>query len=172
MKKTFALLLCLVLLCLGLSFAHKPFFPEAGEPIRIDKPIISQAHYLQFEKGSSQTFIIPVLEQPVPIEVLVLDNDLGRSLVPQAIWVCEGESKVLSQVDQPFYEGFSKLQHRYKVADSVGPTASICEVRISEASGQTGPYTFAIGIEERFEFGDMLGFFSLAEKLERWQNGQ
>ncbi len=167
MKKCFA-----ILLFLGFAFAHKPYFPVSGQPIAIQNPTVSQAHYLHFLAGSSQSFIIPALEKAVPIEVLVLDDDLGRSLEPQALWICAGESITLSQVDQAFYEEFSKLHHRYKVADSVGPTSEPCEVRISEASGKVGPYTFAIGSEEKFDFGDMLGFFSLGEKLERWQNGE
>ncbi|MCA9840263.1 MAG: hypothetical protein KC422_25355 [Trueperaceae bacterium] len=163
--------LVVLLCCSGFAFAHKPFFPEAGTPIEIQNPIISQAHYLQIKEGSSQRFIIPALERAVPVEVLVLDDDLGRSLEMQASLSCDGQERPLTKSDQPFFETFSKLHHRYKVIDTIGPTEQACEISVSEKSGKAGPYTFAIGSEERFDFGDMLGFFSLGEKLEQWQKG-
>lgn len=164
---------CLIVVCaLSFTLAHKPFFPEGESPYDIGDPTTSQAHYLQIASGEVHRFLVPPLTEVVPIEVLVLDNELGRSLDMEAVWICEGSRKTLTKVDQSFFEEFSQIEHRYKTVDGVGPTTEACEVEIRELTGKAGPYTFAIGAAERFNVADLLGFFSLGDKLANWQAGE
>ena len=168
--KKFNLLFTLGLsLSLTVVLAHKPFFPQGEGPFSIATPTVSQAHYLQFDVGKAHVFKVPILERRVPVQVLVLDDELGRSLDIDAYWHCGETRTKLTNLDQPFYEGFSKLEHRYRVVDTIGPTTEPCEVHIYERSRQLAPYTFSIGVEEKFSLGDVIGLFSLGEKLKAWQ---
>jgi hypothetical protein len=161
-----------IMFCLSYAFAHKPFFPEGEGPFRIADPTVSQAHYLNLLAGETHSFMVPALERKVPIELLVLDNEQGRGLEFDLVWICGGQAVQLQKVDTPFYESFSKLNHRYRVVDTVGPTTEPCEARVSERSGAAGPYTFAIGNEEKFSIGDLFGLGSLGAKLKAWQGRQ
>ncbi len=161
--------LVILLLSISFAFAHKPFFPEGDGPFAIRNAVVSQAHYLTLNENEIHTFYIPTLTQTVPLQVLVLDNELGRSLDIQAVLSCKGESRLLEKADQAFYEEFSKINHRYKVLDFAEANSSPCELQVSEASGKAGPYTFSIGIEEKFDLADVVGLFSLNAKLNAWQ---
>lgn len=160
-----------LLLALSPALAHKPFFPEGDGPFALRNPTVSQAHYLRIGGGVRHVFVVPPLPRAVPVEVLVLDDALGRSLELTARWRCGGIEESLSEVDQPFFESFSRLEHRYRVVDRIGPTDEACEVIVFERRGATGPYTFALGDEERFSVGDVVGLVGLGGKLRAWQEG-
>jgi hypothetical protein len=123
-------------------------------------------------EGQSHTFVLPPLREAVPIQLLVLDDELGQSLQLEGLWSCEGVEYSLMQTDQPFYERFSRIHHRYRAVDAVGPTETPCEVTVSEESGLAGPYVFSVGAEERFSARDILGMLTLGDKLEAWQEGR
>lgn len=163
------LFVTILILSISFAFAHKPFFPEGDGPFAIRNAVVSQAHYLTLSENEVHTFYIPALTQTVPLQVLVLDNELGRSLEMQAALSCEGETRLLEKADQAFYEEFSRIDHRYKVLDFAQVNSKPCELQISEANGKAGPYTFSIGIEEKFDLADVVGLFSLNAKLKAWQ---
>jgi hypothetical protein len=160
--------LTVVLFC-SFALAHKPFFPEGAGPFAISNPSVSQAHYLNLPAGQSHSFMVPALEYKVPIQLLVLDNEQGRALDFDLVWICAGQAVQLQKVDTPFYESFSKLNHRYRIVDALGPTTEACEARVSERNGAAGPYTFAIGSEEKFSIGDLFGLAGLGARLKAWQ---
>ncbi len=161
--------LTILLLSISFAFAHKPFFPEGDGPFTIRNAVVSQAHYLSLNEKEVHIFYIPALTQTVPLQVLVLDNELGRSLDMQAVLSCEGEARLLEKADQAFYEEFSSINHRYKILDFAEANSHVCELQISEASGKAGLYTFSIGIKEKFDLADVMGLFSLSAKLKAWQ---
>ena len=165
------LLPLLVVMLPSAALAHKPVFPDGGGPFEVDTPTVSKAYYLTLEAGERHTFVVPPLSRTVPIEVLVLDNELGRSLELVATASCGNTVSGLTRLDQPFYEPFSRLHHRYRVVDVLGPTEGPCRIEVRELEGRTAPYVFAVGDEERFGPGDMLGFLNLGRKLRAWQAG-
>ena len=169
MKRRLLVLLCLLLMQTGL--AHKPFFPDGSSPFELQEaPTVSQAYYVVLEKNETHTFLIPPLPEAVPIEVLVLDDELGRGLELSTTLICNNLRTKLPKVNIPFYEEFSKRHHRYRVREQIGPTEIPCELTIHERNGVVAPYTFAIGAVERFSFADVMGFFSLGAKLDAWES--
>lgn len=168
MRKT---LLILLGLQLSIGFAHKPFFPDGSSPFELQEaPTISQAYYVALESNETHTFLLPPLPEAVPIEVLVLDDELGRGLELSTVLICNNLRTKLPEVDIPFYEEFSKRHHRYRVRERLGPTEEPCELRVHERNGAAAPYTFAIGAVENFGFADVMGFFSLGAKLKAWES--
>jgi hypothetical protein len=163
------LLVSLIVLLGCISFGHKPRFIEGAGPFTVEEPTISQAFYHQFTASETYSFVVPPLPVAVPVEVLILDNALGQSLDFEASWICEGSEMALEAVDVPFFEEFSRINHRYRVVDGVGPTSSSCEIRVTETTGQAAPYVFAIGEIESFGFNDVMGFLTLGDKLKKWQ---
>ena len=164
-------LLVLFWLLLGAGFAHKPFFPDGSSPFELQElPTISQAYYVTLAANETHTFLLPPLPEAVPVEVLVLDDELGRGLELSAILICNSLRTKLPEVDIPFYEEFSKRHHRYRVRERIGPTENPCELTVHERNGVVAPYTFAIGAVESFGFADVAGFFSLGAKLKAWES--
>ncbi|MAZ53597.1 MAG: hypothetical protein CMO31_06235 [Trueperaceae bacterium] len=162
-------LFSLVLTALG--WAHQPRFYEGVGPFEVEDPTISKAYYMTIYNGEIHTFIIPALERTIPVQVLVLDDELGRSLEMFATATCNAEKKQLSRVDQPFYEPYSKIEHRYRVVDAIGPTDGPCVIEIEELAKRAGPYVFSVGDEERFGINDILGMVNLGRKLNAWKAG-
>ena len=161
-----------ILSTLVLSFAHKPRFPEGDGPFEVVEPSMSQAFYLYLGEGEKHSFVVPPLGRLEPLELLVLDNELGQSLDFKMEWRCGDVVKTdLRYLDEPFREEFSGMNHRYHVVDAVGPTEEACTATIWENTGKAGPYTFAIGKEERFGFLDIGIFFTLGTELRTWMDG-
>jgi len=127
------------------GFAHKPRFPEGDGPFEVVEPSMSQAFYLFMGEGEKHSFVVPPLGRLEPIELLVLDNELGQSLDFQMEWRCIDETgeytKPLRYIDEAFHEPFSNLNHRYRVVDAVGPTEETCTATVWENTGKSGPYT-------------------------------
>ena len=155
----------------GLALAHKPQFPGSS-PVAVRGATVSQAFYIGLPAGKTFVFEVEALPRAVPVQVLVLDDEAGRALMPRALWRCGDESRILAQLDQPFVEAFSGLHHRYRVVDSVGPTGGPCRLEVWETHGAAGPLVVAIGDEERFDLGDLVGLLSLQGKLRAWQRGE
>jgi hypothetical protein len=153
------------------ALAHQPSFPEGAGPFPVHDPVTSQAYYLQLPAKGSLVFVVDPIPRPVPVQVLVLDDDAGRALDLVAQWSCGNRGRGLARVDMPFYEQFSRLHMRYRVADSVGPTDGPCTVRITEAAGRGGPLAFAIGSGESFSFAGLWTLLTLRDKLETWKRG-
>lgn len=158
-----------------LSFAHKPRFPEGDGPFEVVEPSMAQAVYLYLGEGEIHQFVVPPLERLEPLELLVLDNELGQSLDFKMEWRCRyqagDEIKPLRYLDEPFHEPYSGMNHRYRVVDAVGPTEQTCTATVWENTGRAGPYTFAIGRDERFGFEDMGLLFTLGSDLKTWMDG-
>jgi len=160
-----------ILTTIVLSFAHKPRFPEGDGPFEVVEPSMSQAFYLYLGEGEQHSFVVPPLDRLEPLELLVLDNELGQSLDFKMEWRCGDAFKALRYLDEPFREPFSGMNHRYRVVDAVGPTEEACIATVWENTGKAGPYTFAIGKDERFGFADMAIFFTLGTDLRTWMDG-
>ncbi len=173
------ILAAFLIMSVMLSFAHKPRFPEGDGPFEVVEPDMSQAFYLYLGEGERHSFVVPPLGRLEPLELLVLDNELGQSLDFKMEWRCASQSgdqsdtelKDLRYLDEPFHEPFSGMNHRYRVVDAVGPTEEPCTATVWEATGREGPYTFAIGKEERFGFADVGIFFTLGTELRTWMDG-
>jgi hypothetical protein len=153
------------------AWAHVPQFPEGAGPFVVDAPTVSKAYYLHLGPGAAHVFEVPPLARSIPVQVLVLDDERGRPLRHEARVDCGDGWRTLRAVDTPFYEPFSRLEHRYRVVDAIGPSASPCRVEVRQVDGPPGPYTFSIGDEERFSVGDMLGLIRLGERLRAWREG-
>jgi hypothetical protein len=156
----------------GGVFAHVPIFPEGDGPFVVDAPTVSKAYYLRSERGAGHVFVVPPLERSIPVQLLVLDDDLGRTLAHRVTARCGDEARELRAVDVPFYEPFSRLAHRIRVADAIGPSAEACRVEVAQVAGPAGPFTLSIGDEERFSFADVLGLLTLEWRLDRWRLGR
>jgi len=154
------------------SFAHDPSFPAGEGPFAVHRPTVSQAIYLRLPPAGEHVFVIDPIERQVPLQLLVLDDELGRSLELRATWTCAGEVRALRLADTPFYESFSRMSMRYRVVDVVGPTAEPCTVTVRELEGRAGPYTLAIGQEERFSLGSIWTLLTLRDQLRWWQEGR
>ena len=165
-----SLIILLSTLCFSCGFAHRPFFLEGSGPFDVTNPEVSKAYYLRMAEGETHSFVVEPLARAVPIQVLVLDNEQGRSLDFEATWTCEGETEVLREVDVYFHEPFSNLEHRYRVMDSRGPSSTPCILSVRERQGYTGPYTVSVGDEERFTVADIFGFFDWGSRLAQWQS--
>lgn len=153
------------------AFAHQPFFPKGAGPYAVHDPQVSQAFYLQLPADGERIFVVDPIDRPVPIAVLVLDDEAGRAIQPLARWSCGNVGRGLDRVDTPFFESFSRMHMRYRVADTVGPTEAECRVRITDAAGVGGPVAFAIGEAESFSFTGFWTLLTLRDKLETWKRG-
>lgn len=160
-----------ILLCtlLAAALAHRPRFPEGPGPFEVIDPPVSQAFYLRLPPGERHLFVLPPLERAVPLQLLVLDDEAGRLLELVARVRCAGEEREPTGVDQPFFEEFTRMELRYRVVDSVGPSETGCEVEVWERFGLPGSYVFSVGSEESFGIGDMLGLLNLRRKLSAWR---
>lgn len=167
-----ALLVALLAAPAGAARAHQPFFPQGAGPYEVHDPVVSQAFYLQLPADGERVFLVDPIDRPVPIAVLVLDDEAGRAIHPRAQLSCGNVGRGLERVDTPFYESFSRMHMRYRVADSVGPTDGVCRVRLTDASGVGGPVTFAIGESESFSFTGFWTLLTLRDKLETWKRGE
>ena len=171
----FVVVSILLLTLTTLTFAHKPRFPEGDGPFEVVEPDMSQAFYLFLGEGEVHQFVVPPLGRLEPIQLLVLDNELGQSLDFKMEWRCgtqnDAELKLLRYLDEPFHEPFSDMNHRYRIVDAVGPTEENCTATVWENTGKAGPYTFSIGKDERFGIFDMGLFFTLGTDLQTWMNG-
>ncbi len=165
-------LLVLSLVALTFAVAHKPRFPQGDGPFEVVEPSMSQAFYLYLNEGEKHSFVVPPLAKLEPLELLVLDNELGQSLDFKMEWRCGDVVRTdLRYLDEPFREEFSGMNHRYRVVDAVGPTEAACTATVWERTGKAGPYTFAIGKEERFGFADLGIFITLGTELRTWMDG-
>jgi hypothetical protein len=153
------------------ALAHVPVFPEGEGPFDVDTPLVSKAYYLHLSVGARHAFTVPPLARAIPVQVLVLDDERGASLRHEARVDCGEGWRTLRAVDTPFFEPFSRTAHRYRVVDSIGPTATTCRIEVSQVEGPPGPYTFSIGDEERFSVGDLFGLLGLEARLRAWREG-
>jgi hypothetical protein len=156
----------------GVVGAHVPLFPDGAGPFDVEAPTVSKAYYLRAESGSGHVFVVPPLERSIPVQLLVLDDDLGRALAHRVTARCGEAVRALRSVDVPFYEPFSRLAHRIRVADAIGPSAVPCRIEVTQVAGPAGPYTLSIGDEERFGIADVLGLLTLEWRLDRWRLGR
>jgi hypothetical protein len=155
----------------GVVGAHVPLFPEGAGPFEVDAPLVSKAYYLRAERGGGHAFDVPPLARAVPVQLLVLDDELGGELAHRVIVRCGEAARELRAVDVPFYEPFSRLAHRIRVADALGPSDAACRIEVTQVAGPPGPYTLSIGDEERFAFADVVGLLTLEWRLDRWRLG-
>jgi hypothetical protein len=172
MKTTRFLAVLAVIAMLSAGFAHDPSFPAGDGPFAVHRPTVSQAIYLRLPAGGEHVFVVDPIQRQVPLQLLVLDDELGRSLELLATWTCAGDTRELRRTDTPFYEAFSRMAMRYRVVDVVGPTTESCTVTVRELEGRAGPYTLAIGEEERFSFGSIWTLLTLRDQLRWWQEGR
>lgn len=172
MKTTRLLAVLVGLTILSAAFAHDPSFPTGEGPFAVHRPTVSQAIYLRLAEGGEHVFVVDPIERQVPLQLLVLDDELGRTLELRATWTCAGGTRDLRPIDTPFYEAFSRMAMRYRVVDVVGPTTEPCTVTVREVGGRAGPYTLAIGEEERFSFGSIWTLLTLRDQLRWWQEGR
>jgi hypothetical protein len=156
----------------GGVFAHVPIFPEGPGPFDVESPTVSKAYYLRSEPNGGHAFVVPPLERSIPVQLLVLDDDPGRRLAHRVTARCGETIRELRAVDVPFYEPFSRLEHRIRVADVIGPSEVACRLEVVQVAGPAGPYTLSIGDEERFGFADVLGLLTLEGRLDRWRLGR
>lgn len=155
----------------GAGRAHVPYFPDGADPVVVDAPTVSKAYYLRSEPGAVQEFVVAPVERSVPVQLLVLDDEAGGRLAYRVRLDCGSSPRELRPVDVPFYEPFSRLAHRIRVADALGPSATPCRIEVAHVGGPAGPYTLVVGDEERFGFGDVLGLFTLERRLRAWREG-
>ncbi len=155
----------------GVALAHKPRFPEAS-PVRVAAPTVSQAFYFVLAAGETYVFEVPPLTRAAPLQVLVLDDEAGRALEPRARWRCPEGSRMLQEVDLPFYESFTRLHHRYRIVDAAGPTSEPCRLELWEVHARPGALVFSIGDEEGFDLEDVFGLLSLGDRLATWRRGE
>ena len=165
------LLATLALALLGAAFAHVPFFPAGTDPVVVANPAVSKAYYLQGVPGTARAFHVAPVERSVPVQVLVLDDDAGRAAWFLAEVDCGEGAAPVRAVDVPFYEPFSRLEHRIVAAGALGPSTGICVVEVVQVGGAGVPYTVVVGDEERFGFGDILGLLDLPRRIARWRAG-
>jgi hypothetical protein len=165
------LVLLLALFVGGTALAHVPLFPEGPGPFEVPDPTVSKAYYLWLEPGESHVFVVPPLGRTIPVQVLVLDDERGRSQQHRARVDCGDAVRSLRRVDTPFFEGFSRIEHRYRIVDAIGPSDVPCRVEVTQTGGAGGPYTFSIGEEERFSVGDLVGLIGLGARLAAWREG-
>ena len=163
--------LALLLVLTAAALAHRPRFPEGSGPFEVVDPVVSQAFYLQLAPGERHLFVLPPLPEAVPLQLLVLDDEAGRALDLRARLRCGDDGRLLDATDQPFFEAFSRMEMRYRAVDSAGPTERSCEVLVWERHGQGGSYVFAVGSEESFTFGDVVGLLNLGRRLDAWRSG-
>ncbi len=159
------------LFALSLASAHVPQFPEGYGPFEVDRPTISKAYYLHLAVGETHVFLVPPLARTIPVQVLVIDDERGRSLAHSARVDCGDGWRTLREFDTPFFEPYSRIEHRYRVVDAIGPSDGPCRVEVAQVDGPPGPYTFSIGDEERFSVGDLLGLATLGSRLQAWREG-
>lgn len=165
-------LLPLALALLGTAFAHVPFFPAAGAPVPVAAPTVSKAYYVQTLPGEPWAFHVDPVDRAVPVQVLVLDDDAGRAARFAAAVDCGAGPSPVPAVDVPFYEAFSRLDHRIVAAGGLGPSEAVCVVTVVQTAGAGVPATVVVGDEERFGFADVMGLLDLPRKLERWRSGR
>lgn len=165
------LLASLAFALLGAAWAHVPFFPPAGEAVPVAAPEVSKAYYVQSVRGEPWTFHVDPVDRSVPVQVLVLDDEAGRAARFAATVDCGGGPDPVRTVDVPFYEPFSRLDHRIVAAGALGPSETVCVLRVVQTVGDGVPATVVVGDEERFSFADVLGLLDLPRKLERWRAG-
>ena len=156
----------------GFVAAHAPLFPEGPGPFEVDAPTVSKAYYLRTERGGGHAFVVPPLARAITVQLLVLDDEVGQALAHRVTARCGEAARELRTVDVPFYEPFSRLAHRIRVADAIGPSEVACRIEVTQVAGPAGPYTLSIGDEERFGFGDVLGLLTLEWRLDRWRLGR
>lgn len=156
----------------AVALAHDPSFPEGDGPFTVERPTVSQAIYLRLPTGGEHVFVVDPIPRTVPLQLLVLDDDTGRAMELRASWRCGAEVRALRVTDTPFYESFSRMQMRYRVIDAVGPTEAPCTVTVRELSGHAGPYTLAVGDEERFSVGAIWTLLTLRDQLRWWREGR
>jgi hypothetical protein len=159
------------LLALSSAFGHVPLFPAGDGPFEVDLPTTSKAYYLHLAAGETHVFLVPPLDRTIPVQVLVIDDERGRSVAHRGRVDCGDGWRPLRDVDTPFYEPFSRIEHRYRIVDAIGPSDAPCRVSVTQVSGPPAPYTFSIGDEERFSVGDLFGLATLGSRLEAWREG-
>jgi hypothetical protein len=166
------LLVPLAVALIGSAWAHVPFFPAEGGAVAVAAPTVSKAYYVQSVPGTPWTFVVDPVERAVPVQVLVLDDDAGRAARFAATVDCGAGATAIRAVDVPFYEPFSRLDHRIVAAGALGPSAVACTLRVVQTAGSGVPATVVVGDEERFSFADVVGLLDLPRKLERWRTGR
>lgn len=156
----------------GAVLGHQPRFPDGPGPYEVEKPQESQAFYLRIDPGGWQRFVLPPLPEPVPVQLLVIDDDAGRAMRLASRWLCNGRERALRRVDRSFYEPYTGLEMRYRMMDVLGPSGAPCELWVWDARGDGGPYVLAVGHEERFALADLLALLTLDRRLEAWRRGE
>jgi hypothetical protein len=155
----------------GAAWAHVPLFPDGPGPFSVTAPTVSKAYYLRAEAGAGHAFDLGPLPRSIPVQLLVLDDERGRASTHRVTVTCADDVRELRAVDTPFYEPFSRLEHRIRVADAVGPSDGPCRIEVTQVDGPPSPYTLSVGDEERFGVGDVIGLLTLEWRLDRWRRG-
>lgn len=150
--------------------AHVPFFPPNDAPVPVDTPTISKAFYLRSTPGTPHTFVVDPVARRIPVQLLVLDDDLGRSLAFDVEVACDDTIEIPTSVQVEFYEPFSRIDHLIVAAGGLGPSERPCIVTVTQTAGPVGPYTFSIGDEERFGPSAMASMLTLRRDLDRWRS--
>jgi len=166
------LLALLALPLVAWAAAHVPFFPDDPGPFVVDAPTVSKAYYLRSERGTVHAFVVPPVARSIPLQLLVVDDELGAQLAHRVMLDCGDGPRALRAVDVPFFERFSGIAHRIRVADALGPTATSCTIEVTQIAGPPGPYTLSMGDEERFTLRDVAGLLTLNQRLDRWRSGE
>ena len=156
--------------CTAWAGAHVPYFPPGDAPVDVRDPTLSKAYYLRSTPNAPHLFVVDPVERRIPVQLLVLDDPLGRSLAFEVRVTCGAEAETLGPVDVPFYEPFSQIDHRIVAAGGLGPSTTPCTVTVVQTEGPVGPYTFSIGDEERFGPSAMASMLTLRRDLRRWQD--
>lgn len=151
------------------ALAHRPRFPAGAGPFPVEDPLVSKAYYMRLDPGARHVFVLAPVDTAVPLQLLVLDDEAGRLLELVGSLRCAGDTRTLTEVDQPFFEEFTRMEMRYRAVDSVGPTEGECEVEVFERRGRGGSYVLAVGSEESFAFEDLVGLLTLGSRLESWR---
>jgi len=166
------IVLLMALAVAGWGAAHVPLFPTGPGPHEVEAPTVSKAYYLRGEFGTTQTFVVPPVARSIPLQLLVIDDDLGATLAHRVALDCGDGELELRAVDVAFFERFSGIAHRIRAVGAMGPTTATCTITVTQTAGPPGPYTLSIGDEERFTLRDVAGLLTLNQRLERWRSGE
>jgi hypothetical protein len=156
----------------GWGAAHVPLFPVGPGPHAVEAPAVSKAYYLRSETGVTQSFVVVPVARSIPLQLLVVDDELGQQLAHRVALDCGDGERELRAVDVAFFERFSGIAHRIRAVGAMGPTTATCTITVTQTAGPPGPYTLSIGDEERFSLRDIAGLLTLGQRLERWRSGE
>jgi len=162
----------LALVWAGWGAAHVPLFPTGAGPHEVEAPTVSKAFYLRSETGTTHSFVIAPVARSIPLQLLVIDDELGHQVAHRVTLDCGGGAHELRAVDVAFFERFSGIAHRIRAVGAMGPTTATCTISVTQTAGPPSPYTLSIGDEERFSLRDIAGLLTLSQRLEQWRSGE